>query len=334
MSVLLTILGFILTFPLKASIKVLQHKLNQVDTEAVADKFIASRLGKKVTKTGGTRNKSATGKSEDSKSKLVKVLKFTIARLQRLLKLIKTVTTISQVIDILIVIVIALLVLFLLSMITTVVMFVQDDKTEEKFSDDNDISIVQRIETDEDDEDTSETDVDGSDSESSKRQEWIKNCSRLGTWYAQNIKTYQGNTSGRVGTRKGYLCPLIKGSDGHTVTVYDDCSAFVTACLQLSGYYRTGGTVYCSYDYLKGGKGAKVLESAGFEHIGNLARNKATLKRGDILAIAGHVEIFSHYSDDYIYSWSWGAIYSSLPVKRSRVDKGYQYTDIWRLKEG
>jgi len=55
---------------------------------------------------------------------------------------------------------------------------------------------------------------------------WPDAVKKMANFYFHNVHTYQGGPNNKSPkTRKGYNCSLIGG------TVYDDCSAFVSACL-------------------------------------------------------------------------------------------------------
>lgn len=323
MGIVIAILGFILAVPLRTGIIALRAQLVAINVAKVATGTTSSTMSLlRKAKIGA----KALGKSDEDATKVGRVvasaahkatvvaLKASIASLKALLALLNSLVLVLQALDIVGLIILLLIIVVLLVAISSALMVMQDENLQSAHQGVfMGSSVVQSA---------------GDSSDSSNCAEWISVCDELGDWYAANISTYQGGN----GVRKGYICDSVKTPSGDSVTVYDDCSAFVTACLQKAGYLSTNSSIYCSYDFIDGGGAASYLKSAGFTHIGSLQTNEGNLKKGDILAVSGHVEIFSHYgTDNSIYAWTWGSVYSSLPAKKATEAGGYQYTDIWRL---
>ena len=88
---------------------------------------------------------------------------------------------------------------------------------------------------------------------------WAKAVQSMGKWYQENVHTYQNRTppSKGSGTRKMYDCSLINGK------VADDCSGYVSACLQYFGIFKKG-FVTNSSGFNQGSDIANILKSNGF----------------------------------------------------------------------
>lgn len=329
MGIVVAIIGFIIAFPLRAGIVALRAQLVAVNATSAANRF-SSGLIKKARSTGigakvlGKTQNSATkaGKkiANATQKAAVVALHAAIASLKAILALLNSLIAVLQLLDIVGLVILLVIVIVLIAAVSSAVLFMQDENLSQSVPIGGGSSIIQGTDT--------------SSGDSSEVEDWISVCDKMGDWYVANISTYQGGTSGNYGTRKSYTCELLVKDDGTSGTVQDDCSAYVTACMQLAGYHPIGGTVYCSRDFLEGGAAANILKNNGFVNIGSLANNKDKLKKGDILAVNGHVEVFSHYGDSgQIMSWSWGYIYSSgLPTDKGLPESGSQYTDIWRLE--
>ena len=150
---------------------------------------------------------------------------------------------------------------------------------------------------------------------------WVNCVSSMGNWYQNNIHTYQGTSGSKIGRRrKAYSCDLLNGG-----TVYDDCSAFVWACLQFFGI-QPGKITTAGMQ--PGSKFDKTLQSSGFQYI---PYSKDKLLIGDIICGGPktHTEI---YADDG-KSWSWGSIHDGVNGHQGMPCKfasSISYKHIWR----
>lgn len=151
--------------------------------------------------------------------------------------------------------------------------------------------------------------------------DWGNSISAMADFYQTNIHTYQGSKQKPRPGRKAYWCPLIGAN------VYDDCSAFVSACLQLFGAFPTN-YVCSSREFSRDtGKTAELLRKAGFRP---MAYSQDALLPGDIYSgnngTFHHVEICAGNKKTY----SWGNIHDvehgGMP---SWMAKG-PYQIIWR----
>ena len=151
--------------------------------------------------------------------------------------------------------------------------------------------------------------------------DWGNSISAMADFYQTNIHTYQGSKQKPRPGRKAYWCPLIGAN------VFDDCSAFVSACLQLFGAFPTN-YVCSSREFSRDtGKTAELLRNAGFRPI---AYSQDILQPGDIYSgnngTFHHVEICAGNKKTY----SWGNIHDiehgGMP---SWMAKG-PYQIIWR----
>ena len=139
----------------------------------------------------------------------------------------------------------------------------------------------------------------GNGKESSKlASEWIACVEQMGTWYQNNIHTYQGAKNSKVKNRPGrryYDCPLIGGA-----SVCDDCSAFVRACLQAYGLSEFDKLSISTATMQPGSRFAEILQRHGFVR---LPYSKSERKKGDII-VGGpstHTEIY--WGDGKSQSW-------------------------------
>ena len=165
----------------------------------------------------------------------------------------------------------------------------------------------------------------------SSNSSWAKAVESMGKWYESNVYTYQQTPQTRpnpqrgTGNRKYYNCSLVNG------TVADDCSGFVSACLQYFGVFKSGNnggvspssSAFASKD---------LLLKKGFK---SFKFDKGAVKPYDIVAKKGHVEIIANekaYTENGTKSWSWGSVHngkngnSPMPAPTSKDE----YTVIWR----
>ena len=159
---------------------------------------------------------------------------------------------------------------------------------------------------------------------------WAKSVQSMGKWYEANVHTYQGNRPPAKGSgnRRMYDCPLTNGK------VADDCSGFVSACLQYFGVFKNG-QVTNSNGFTGDANIAKTLEA------GKFARMKyswETVQPYDIISYNGHVEILAEKGDS-LKSWGWGSVHDNnyqgdgkpgMPAPTGSKPKGSTYTNIWR----
>lgn len=160
---------------------------------------------------------------------------------------------------------------------------------------------------------------------------WAKAVQSMGKWYQENVHTYQNSTppSKGSGTRKMYDCPLINGK------VADDCSGYVSACLQYFGTFKKG-FVPGSSGFNQGSDIADILKSNGFT---KLKYSWDIVQPYDIIAYNGHVEILAEKSE-HPKSWGWGSVHDGrtygsdtrdiMPAKTGNEPKGSTYKSIWR----
>lgn len=150
---------------------------------------------------------------------------------------------------------------------------------------------------------------------------WIDSVKQMANFYQTNVHTYQGTTAKpRIG-RKAYNCPLL-GSN-----VYDDCSGFTSACLQLMGVFPRAYVPTSGYFTDPSGQVASYLKQAGFTAY---PFNINSLQPFDIVAMNGHVEIFAGYVGSSKKSYTWGNIHD---MSRGGLPSGYcsnKYKLIWR----
>jgi hypothetical protein len=116
--------------------------------------------------------------------------------------------------------------------------------------------------------------------------------------------------------------------------VADDCSGFVSACLQYFGVFKNG-QVTNSNGFTSDANIAKTLEA------GKFARMKyswETVQPYDIISYNGHVEILAEKGDNP-KSWGWGSVHDNnyqgdgkpgMPAPTGSKPKGSTYTNIWR----
>lgn len=131
---------------------------------------------------------------------------------------------------------------------------------------------------------------------------WLKSVEEMGEWYQDNVHTYQGDPAGNwTGKRAGYKCGLVGG------LVYDDCSAFVKACLQLYGVPGIQGLTFATGSMQPGSKFDSLLRNCGFKRF---RYDTKILKPGDIICGGPktHTEIYAGDGKSY----AWGNIHDGL----------------------
>ncbi|GLC81711.1 hypothetical protein [Lacrimispora brassicae] len=175
-------------------------------------------------------------------------------------------------------------------------------------------------------------DADGGCAERNKIEEWMQSVEAMGTWYVANVSTYLSN-DGKNTNRRAYSCPLIYPS------VYDDCSSYVSACLVYVG--SASSTQYNSWAYNKSSSNysaalGTALSSVGF--VWHAYDSTYIPARGDIQVQHNgchHVEVIDSYDtqDGSTSIWSWGKVYSSLPVKRSKASWTSRTSGYWRIEK-
>lgn len=157
---------------------------------------------------------------------------------------------------------------------------------------------------------------------------WAESVKSMGIWYKNNIHTYQTQTSGKAtGKRKMYPCTVGNWSG----SVGDDCSGYVSACLQYFGAFKKGQAPG-SCGYVSDAGVAKALQNAGFR---KLTYSWDSVQPFDIIAYCGHVEILAEKGDSPS-SWGWGNIHdginghAGMPAKTGKKPKGSTYKVMWR----
>ena len=135
-------------------------------------------------------------------------------------------------------------------------------------------------------------------------QNWSDAVIKMGKWYEANVHTYQcgKNNKEASGQRLSY-----KFQDNWYVT--DDCSGFVSACLQFYGVFNKG-EIYSSYDYAHNSSVELKLKNSGFL---KYAFTWDRLAPFDIIIVNDgknhHIEIWNGPGGKYGTSWSWGNTY-------------------------
>lgn len=175
--------------------------------------------------------------------------------------------------------------------------------------------------------------------------DWMKAYQDMGSWYSNNVNTYQDayDNTQATGHRKWYACPLLDGTP-----VGDDCSAFVSACLAYAGIMNGyTGTWAPGASYFLPDSGKAVvsdLTSAGFAWMP--FSSSYVPQAGDIIVMKGHVEIIGGYSGAEVYCYTWGNNNSvertgGLPRKWSSLSSYFNYwagkheiIGCWRKSNG
>lgn len=150
---------------------------------------------------------------------------------------------------------------------------------------------------------------------------WTDSVKQMASFYQSNVHTYQGTLSKPRKGRKAYSCSLLG------CNVYDDCSGFISACLQLMGVFPRSYVPTSVYFARTTGNAASYLKKAGFTAY---PFNINSLQPFDIIAMNGHVEIFAGYAGTSRKSYSWGNIHD---LSRGGMPSYYcpdNYSVIWR----
>lgn len=135
--------------------------------------------------------------------------------------------------------------------------------------------------------------------------DWMKAYQDMGSWYSNNVNTYQDaqDNTCATGHRRLYPCPLLNGTQ-----VGDDCSAFVAACLTYAGITKdSAGAWLLTASYFQPDSGKPIvndLMASGFTWIPY--SSSFTPQAGDILLMQGHIEIIGGYSGAEVYCYTWG----------------------------
>lgn len=146
---------------------------------------------------------------------------------------------------------------------------------------------------------------------------WAKAVQSMGKWYEANIHTY--------GHTEKYECPLIG------VKVRDDCSGYVSACLQYFGVFKKGFNPR-SGQFAFGENVASILKSKGFTR---LDYSWSAVQPYDIIAYDGHVEVLAQ-KGNAPRAWGWGNVHDCrnghgcMPYGTGSLPKGSTYKTIWR----
>lgn len=115
---------------------------------------------------------------------------------------------------------------------------------------------------------------------------------------------------------------------GKTLSVRRDCSGFVTACLAFYGNVPYTTTSLRSDTYAKGN--SSLLKDSNF----TMEKFKSfnDLRKGDIIAKSGHVEIFAANVDGKAYVYNVGSDSSANdPYATIHSYDESQYTTVWRV---
>ena len=143
---------------------------------------------------------------------------------------------------------------------------------------------------------------------------WPEVVATVGKWYEKNIHTYQfalgySKGPGRIkGSNKEYTYP-----GGYSAR--DDCSGFVSCCLQVYGVIPKRS--YVTNEAATGKANSTILNSfnkAGFQRI---PYNKNILQPYDIVYVCkrpthSHTEIIHSINNNNIKVWSWGNVHDGL----------------------
>ena len=154
-------------------------------------------------------------------------------------------------------------------------------------------------------------------------ESWVNCVSTMGKWYQANVHTYQNCYDIRHQEnrhRRRYACSLMNGA-----TVFDDCSAFVWACLQ---YFGVQPGYITTAKMQPGSKYDQAVQEAGFQY---MPYNKSILIPGDIICGGPetHTEIWAGDNK----SWSWGFIHDGINGHEGmpcRFSSRTSYRHIWR----
>lgn len=146
---------------------------------------------------------------------------------------------------------------------------------------------------------------------------WAQAVQTMGKWYEENIHRYSHN----------YVsCNILNGSK-----VREDCSGYVSACLQLFGKFKLGYNPR-SKEFAYGTNVAKILTEGGFT---KLEYSWEIVQPYDIISYDGHVEILAIKANSP-KSWAWGNVHDCrnghdcMPSRTGALPKGKTYKTIWR----
>lgn len=152
---------------------------------------------------------------------------------------------------------------------------------------------------------------------------WPEIVQKVGKWYEANVHTYQTSSNGRsTGTRKWYNSPWGKAGD--------DCTAYVSTCLQVLGVFPKGYAPGSASFAAQMSDCGRKLSKGGFQCI---PFSWATVRPYDIISVfknggSHHAEIYAGNNR----SWSWGAIHDNLHNKGGMPcgTAKLAYQVIWR----
>ena len=160
---------------------------------------------------------------------------------------------------------------------------------------------------------------------------WINYVESMSNWFKTNIHTYQGHQRGmklpiNIGIR--IPCPLLDNGKGK---VRDDCSGFVSACLQYAGIFPTG-VVASSIGFVNTtGVFANYLKTGGFVP---MVFNRSSLQPGDIYAVNNgaqhHVEIYAGKQNGRDMTYSWGNVHDTANGGMPSTYASLNYSIMWR----
>lgn len=158
---------------------------------------------------------------------------------------------------------------------------------------------------------------------------WLDYVQSMANWFQTNIHTYQGHIAGSktpVNTDVRIPCNLLGGGK-----VRDDCSGFVSACLQYAGIFPAGVVTNSAGFKSTTGRIAQYLQNGGFTAI---AFNRASLQPGDIYAVNNgvqhHVEIYAGKLNGRDMTYSWGRVHDTASGGMPSAFAPLPYTVIWR----
>lgn len=337
LGIILPIVLFILTLPLKATMLALKLQLSALEV-SIKKTSLSEKLGLKdeadfirkstdtaikATKIGVESIKGTVKLGAKSTKLLIKSIKLLIRTIKFLIFLLKSLAALITFLMSLSVVVIIAILLLLIVLVGNIVMVSNSGSLFTNLSNAN--SVV-----------TSDSQLSTNNgAPSANAEEWLKKCEEMGKWFVSNINTYQGNTDGHYdGSRKGYKCDLVG------VSVGDDCSGFISACLAYANFIDPSKASYssapASTSFLSGGDMVKVLENAGWTHYSTGGKG-FEWKAGDIAAISGHVELVVSVDGDTMKHFGWGTIRKEYPCSTCKVSefnhgRNKYYTDCFRLE--
>ena len=146
---------------------------------------------------------------------------------------------------------------------------------------------------------------------------WAKAVQSMGQWYEKNVHTYQ---------KRMYDCSMLNSK------VRDDCSGYVSACLQYFGTFKKG-VAPSSADFVSTTNStANILYNGGFRY---MMYSWDNVQPYDIIAYNGHVEVLAQKGENP-KSWGWGSVHDCqgghgcMPAFTGPKPKGSTYKAIWR----